>query len=118
MGGWFLSKPEKRNYRRMDCDLPVGLTIEGKKLDVNASNISCGGLFLPIGQETLRERSDIEVIINLPDHQKPVKIVGEVARYQDGSFLGKRPEGVAIRFSGLYDDNILAIDRYIKKNVN
>jgi len=118
MSKWFLNKPEKRNYRRIDCELPVGLSIEGTKIDVTATNISCGGLFLPIKKDTIRERTDVEVVISLPDSQKQVKVVGEVTRYQDSSFLQQRPEGVALRFNGLYDDNILAIDSYIKKQTS
>ncbi len=115
---FFLPRPEKRNYRRIDCDLPVDLTIEGKKINVNASNISCGGLFVSLKQEIVKERADIEIIVSLPNENKPVKVVGEVARYQSPSFLNQSAEGVAIRFRGLYDDNILAIDRFIKDRLH
>jgi hypothetical protein len=118
MGGWFLNKPEKRNHKRVDCDLPVDLKIEGKSISASVTNISCGGLFLPIKKDLLKERTDIQMMINLPEQKKEIRVVGEVARYQDTSFLGLGTEGVAIRFSGLYDDNILAIDKYIKKNHN
>lgn len=111
---WFLSRPEKRNYERVDVELPVELVVEGKKISATATNVSCGGLFLPIKTNLVEERTDIEMMLNLPEATRPVRVVGEVARYQEGSFIKKRPEGVAIRFQGLYDDNILAIDKFIK----
>lgn len=113
----FLSRPEKRNYQRLDCDLQVDLTIEGQKLQAKATNISCGGMFLPIDQNLLRERTDIEVLLSLPDMKKPVRVIGEVARAQENTMLSRKISGVAIRFTGLYDDNILAIDRFIKERV-
>ncbi|MDO8519960.1 MAG: PilZ domain-containing protein [Deltaproteobacteria bacterium] len=118
MSQWVLSKPEKRNYRRLDVQLTVDLMIEGKKVNTKATNISCGGLFLPIKKNSIKERTDIEVTLSLPDQQKQVRVVGEVARFQDGSFLRRRPEGVGIQFRGLYDDNILAIDRFIKNRLH
>lgn len=113
-----LSKPEKRNYKRLDVELNVDLVIEGKKLNTTASNISCGGLFLPLKKHELKERTDIEVVLSLPDSTKPVKVVGEVTRFQGGSFLRGRQAGVAIEFRGLYDDNIMAIDRFIKNHLH
>lgn len=113
-----LSKPEKRNYRRLDVELEVGLTIEGERVNTMATNISCGGLFLPIKKNRIKERTDIEVMLALPDQLKPVRLVGEVARLQEGSLFKRRPEGVAIQFRGLYDDNMLAIDRFIKNRLH
>ena len=46
----FLSHPEKRNHRRLDVDLDVNLVIDGKRIDTTATNISCGGMFVPIGE--------------------------------------------------------------------
>ena len=87
-------------------------------MKVKNRNISCGGLFLPIKKNRIKERADIEVTLALADDGKPIRMVGEVARYQDGSFIKRRPEGVAIQFRGLYDDNILAIDRFIKNRLH
>ncbi|MDO8519075.1 MAG: PilZ domain-containing protein [Deltaproteobacteria bacterium] len=118
MSNWVLNKPEKRNYRRLDVQLDVDLVIEGKQVNAKATNISCGGLFLPIKKTQIKERADIEITLSLPDQRKPVRVVGEVARLQGGSLLGQKKEGVAIQFRGLYDDNILAIDRFIKNRLH
>ncbi|MBX7149168.1 PilZ domain-containing protein [bacterium] len=113
-----LSRPERRNYERLDTSLDVEIVIEGKRINTTATNLSCGGLFLPIGKAALKERTDMEVILSIPNIQKPVKLIGEVARIQNKSFFGGRPEGVGIQFTGLYDDNMMAIDKFIKNNVH
>ncbi len=114
----FLSSPEKRNYQRLDCNVPVDLNIEGNTIKANASNISCGGMFLPIDQSLVKERADIEIHLNLPDTKKTIRVLGEVARCQESNLLSRKSVGVAIRFTGLYDDNILAIDRFIKSKIH
>jgi len=114
MSNWLMPTPEKRNHKRLDVHLGVDLLIEGKKMSATTSNISCGGLFLPIQKHILKERTDIELIVTLPSKSRQVTLVGEVARFQDGSLIKKRRRGVAIRFRGLYNDEILAIDKLIK----
>ncbi|HBF12397.1 MAG TPA: hypothetical protein DDW49_03245 [Deltaproteobacteria bacterium] len=116
----FLSHPEKRNHRRLDVDLDVNLVIDGKRIDTTATNISCGGMFVPIGEGVVSHDTqppqEIEMIVHLPDTEKPVRVYGHVARCQFGTSYTPGQEGVAIKFKGLYDDNILAIDRFIKTN--
>lgn len=112
---WFLSRPERRNNRRLDIELDVNLSINGTELNATTANISCGGMFLPIKQEKLKADTDIQVTLNLPDTANPVKVVGEISRLSSQADPSK---GVAIRFRGLYDDNILAIDRFIKNKLN
>lgn len=113
-----LPRPERRYYKRLAVDLSVNLNVEGRQISTSAANISCGGLFLPIKDGVLKERTDIQITLSLPDSQKPVRVIGEVKRYQDRSLFKNRKGGVAIEFRGLYDDNILAIDRYIKQNLH
>lgn len=110
----FLTKPEKRNHKRLDVILDADLVIDGQKVNATTSNISCGGLFLPIKNLNLANKSNIEVVLNIPDSEKPVKVIGEVSRVD----AIDQTNGVAIKFSGLYDDNILAIDRFIKSHLN
>lgn len=105
----FLKYPERRNYQRVDVDLEVSLTIEGKPVSASASNLSCGGLFLPMEKPVLQENSDLEMILHLPDRERPVKVLGKVNR------VGK---GMAVQFKGLYDENIMAIDRFVKNKLH
>lgn len=113
----FFERPERRNYRRLDVNLDVDLTIDGKKVKSTSANISCGGMFLPTNKSPIKEKS-IQVVLHLPDIQKPVKFKGEVARVEERSFFKKRKRGLAIKFNGLYDDNFLAIDRFIKNKLH
>ena len=109
----WLTRTEKRNYQRIDAELDVKVTIDGKVVDTTSANISCGGVFLPLKTEhnaQVKSDSALEVFVHLPDSERPVKVVGVLCRKQEA----QDNEGIAIRFSGLYDDNILAIDRFIK----
>jgi hypothetical protein len=114
---WFLEKPEKRYYQRLQVDLPVDVVIEGKKISANTSNISCGGMYLPLPSEHLNNQKNLEIIVNLPADEKPVKILGQINRIDNASSINE-PKGVAIEFQGLYDDNILAIERFIKSKLH
>lgn len=116
---WFPLRPEKRNHRRLDIELDVDLAVGQKNVKASTTNISCGGLFLPVKSESeFSPENPLEITLNLPDAEKPVKVVGEVSRVQHHSALFGYPEGVAVRFKGLYDENILAIDRFIKTRMH
>lgn len=104
----FFERPERRNYKRLDVNLDVDLTIDGKRVHSTSANISCGGMFLPTNKSPIRETT-VRVILHLPDSEKPVQLMGEVSRVEGG---------LAIKFNGLYDDNFLAIDRFIKNKLH
>lgn len=112
------TRPERRNYRRVDVDVEVDLFLDGQNVKTTATNISCGGMYLPIKKKEVQEQEKIQAMVHLPDIGKPVVVAGEVARVEKGSFLSRHRGGLAIRFSGLYDDNILAIDRFIKDKLH
>lgn len=118
-GHWFPLRPEKRNHRRLDIELDVDLAIGPSRVKASTTNISCGGLFLPVKPlNDFSPENPLEIFLNLPDADKPVKLVGEVSRVQNRSLLFGYPEGIAVRFKGLCDENILAIDRFIKTRVH
>lgn len=108
----FSKKPEKRSYQRLDLELPVQIEIDGKRMDTTTENISCGGMFLPSLPEDLKQNADITAEITIPEMQKSIKMSGTVLRVQKNP--AHRGSGVAVQFTGLYDDNHLTIDRYIK----
>lgn len=101
-------KPEKRYYKRLEEELPVQLKIAGEIIETTTQNISCGGMFLPNVCDKLEHHKELEAFITLPEAGKPVRLAGRVLRIE------KNPCAAAIEFSGLYDDNHLEIDRYIK----
>lgn len=108
----FPKKPEKRNYQRLDLELPVQIEIDGRRMDTTTENISCGGMFLPSLPEDLKQNADITAEITIPEMQKSIKMSGTVLRVQKNP--AHRGSGAAVQFTGLYDDNHLTIDRYIK----
>lgn len=117
-GSHLFLRPERRNYPRLSVDLPVDLTIDGQKVCATASNISCGGLFLPIKNKQLKENSPCEITVSLPNATHAVKVSGEIARTEPGSRWFRRSHGTAIRFKGLYDDNMLEIEKFIKNKLH
>ncbi len=119
----FLKNPERRYHKRLDVDLQVSLNIDGQTINASASNISCGGVFLPtrqtgLAEKKLAEKVAVEMLLSLPDSDRPVKVVGEVARVGYSGDSETDEVGVALRFNGLPDDNILAIDKFIKTRLH
>lgn len=104
---------EKRLFKRIDVGLEVELMVDGSALHATTANISCGGLFLMLDAKELKEVQDLSLVIHLPNRQKPVQVVAEVLRKENDS-----REGVAVKFQGLYNDNILAIEQFIKSNLH
>lgn len=111
------NRPEKRTHRRIDVDIDVNLIVDGKKIDTTATNLSCGGVFVPVDYSIIPHKTEVELILHLPDHEKPVKVFGIVSRAGKENPSSQK-EGVAIRFNRLYDENILAIDRFIKSRMH
>ena len=114
----FLSQPEKRNHQRLDAHLNVQLVIDGHKIKATSTNISCGGMFVNLKKHALGPQDGCELHINLPSNEEPVRVVGEVHRLEKGKLFGRKKGGVAIKFNELYNDNILAIDRFIKSKLS
>jgi hypothetical protein len=52
-------------------------------------------------------------VVHLPNHKSPVRLIAEVQRKEKGI-----RHGVAVKFEGLYNDNILAIEKFVKSNLN
>lgn len=106
----FLHHPERRQNPRLDVSLPVSLKIGDQLLQATASNLSCGGIFLPRLKDQFADSVEMELQVHLPGRDKPVTLCGEVAR-EEG-------DGVGVKFKGLYDDNILAIEKFIKNSLH
>lgn len=110
----FLKQPERRYHHRVDACVDVRLlNVEGQEITATAANISSGGMYLPVLHEAIKKDSELEMLIHLPDQERPLKMQGEVRRVDE-----REKEGLAVRFKGLYNDNILAIDRFIKNKVH
>ena len=104
---------EKRIFRRLDTDVSVELELKNRTVKTTALNISCGGMFLKLDPKQVSEEDQVQVVVHLPNRDKPVKLSGEITRSETGS-----RRGVGVQFQGLYNDNILAIERYVKSKLN
>lgn len=109
----FPKTPEKRHYQRIDMELPVEIEHGGKRVSATTENVSCGGMFLPNMDADFTELQDVVTFINLPERAEAIRLTAQVRRVENSPADGGRP-GIAVEFSGLYDDNRLEIDRYIK----
>jgi hypothetical protein len=107
----FPKNPEKRHYQRIEMELPVEIEIDGAKVSATTENVSCGGMFLPNMETSLGEAQEVVTYINLPERSEAVRMPAKVLRIEKKD--GHAP-GVALQFHGLYDDNHLAIDRFVK----
>lgn len=107
----FPKNPEKRHYKRIDLELPVEILFEGNKVAATTENVSCGGMYLPNIDADFSASKDIIAIVNLPDRAAAIRLSAKVARIEEGE---TKKQGVALEFDGLYDDNRLEMDRYIK----
>lgn len=94
-------------------ELPVEIEHEGKRVSATTENVSCGGMFLPNMHDDFSEEQDVVTFINLPDRSAAIRLTAQVRRVESSPEDGGKP-GIAVEFNGLYDDNRLEIDRYIK----
>ena len=104
---------EKRIFRRVDAELPVDLQVGEEKLKTTSSNISCGGMFLQIDPAKLNDLQKLDIVIHLPNRKSPVKLSAEILRSESDD-----RRGVAVQFQGLYNDNILEIEKFVKAKLN
>ena len=101
---------EKRIFRRLSTEVKVDLEVRNKTVKAATRNISCGGMFLHVDPKKINGHNEVHLAIHLPNREQPVQIVGAVRRAE--------LDGVAVEFEGLYNDNILAIERFVKSNLN
>lgn len=104
---------EKRIFRRVDAELPVDLEIGSETVQTTSSNISCGGMFLLIDPDKLNDKHKLDVVIHLPNRKNPVKMSAEILRSESSD-----RRGVAVQFQGLYNDNMIEIEKFVKGKLN
>lgn len=109
-------RAERRHYNRIDDELPVDLVFNGQNITTTTQNVSCGGMFLPLQKVSLHETEGITAFVKLPTRTEAVKLNGTVQRLElsaDGTLVG-----VAVHFSGLYDEGRMSIDQYVKRKLS
>lgn len=103
---FFLNQTEKRLFQRLEIGLEVELLVGGSPVKATTTNISCGGLFLTVDPKEVQKNQELSLLIHLPNRKRPVQLVGQILRQER--------KGVAVKFGELYNDNILAIEQFIK----
>ena len=106
---FFSNQTEKRLFQRLEIGLEVELLVDGSPIKATTANISCGGLFLTLDPNQLKKDKEFSVLIHLPNRNKPVQMVGQILRRESD-----HRKGVAVKFQGLYNDNVLALEQFIK----
>jgi c-di-GMP-binding flagellar brake protein YcgR len=108
---FLMNQSEKRLFKRLDVGLEVELMLDGEPLKATTANISCGGLFLMLDPDQIQKDQHVSVVIHLPNRERPVELSANILRREK-----TKRQGVALQFEGLYNDNILAIEQFIKSN--
>ena len=93
---------DRRRYLRADVKWPVTLQHSQGLMESVTTNVSVDGVFIRC-LEPPKANEAVEIIVNIPDINRPFKIIGEVAWSNiDGSDDEITPHGVGIRFKDVY----------------
>jgi hypothetical protein len=87
-------REERRLFPRIPCFLLVDYATQGCAYRAFVRNISAEGAFIE-SHGPVPHGPDISLVISILDHQRPVKITGEIVRI--------REEGLAVRFDPAAD---------------
>jgi hypothetical protein len=109
---FLMNQSEKRLFKRLEIGLKVELVVDGAPFKATTSNISCGGVFLMLNPDEIKKDQDLSLIIHLPNRKKPIELTAEILRRERDA-----RQGIAVKFQGLYNDNILAIEQFIKSSL-
>jgi hypothetical protein len=107
--GGFVKFIEKRIFQRVDAQIPVELKWEKGIAQSTSQNISCGGMFLTLDPSQFLSDQSIDVLVHLPQKESPVRLPGKVLRSEQSLRTG-----IAVQFEGLYNDDILQIEKFVK----
>ncbi len=104
---------EKRQFPRLDVDLPVVLRHNGHLIPATALNISCGGMCLRTDNPEIINNGNVEVIFDLATGEKDVSVRGKIVR------LEKDEETeMGIQFINLYSAGHQVLERFIRKHLH
>ena len=95
---------DKRNYLRIEAELPVRIEFENRIIKLVTKNISCGGMFLECNETTLQKNKELRAYIGLNKDQNVEEFsttaqIRRVEKTEQGSV-----SGVAVEFTGLHDE--------------
>lgn len=115
-------KANKRNFLRIEAELPVRIEYENRILKLITKNISCGGMFLKCNEKTLQKNKELTAYIGLGHNQdqeghsemRTTAQIRRVEKTEQGAV-----NGVAVEFTGLRDeerDHLEHVMRWRKGN--
>lgn len=100
---------DRRQYPRVDVDLPVTLRYRGRFVPAVAMNISCGGVALLTDDPAINDEEPVEVVTDLSYQLKDVALSGVVVRVAQG--LAKV---IAIRFTNPFSSDYQALENFVR----
>ncbi len=109
-----INDPNKRQFERLENELPVAYrSVDGFITDW-VTNISKGGLFinsrtpLPVG-------TTVRLIIQLPDTPFPFDLTGKVVRVSEFDNATNEVPGMGVEFVDIDDDKRARIERFVDR---
>ncbi|HVW30176.1 MAG TPA: TIGR02266 family protein [Polyangiaceae bacterium] len=103
----------RRRAPRFSVDLDVTMSSDHNFYAGFAENISSGGLF--VATYVKRPKGDrLDIVINIPGHPEPIRVVGEVRWSRDYSEHSNVPPGLGVRFVDLPERDAKAIEMFLK----
>ena len=96
-----MSKPEKRQSKRIPFKLKVDCQYQGNFLFEYATDISQHGIFIET-REPLKVGTQVALQFTLPDEKKTMEVVGKVM-WTNPATSGSKNPGMGIEFNGLSD---------------
>jgi uncharacterized protein (TIGR02266 family) len=90
-----MSEREHRRAPRVAVDLPARYRSGSASLDGRAGNLSQNGMFFHAACRDELAAQQVQIEIDLPDHEKPITLTGEVRWIADSPLA----PGMGIRFT-------------------
>src|SRR3989338_5312346 len=91
---------DRRSSTRFDLHLPVVLRHQGKILEANMVNLSCGGVCLQTNHADLEFSGNVEVMLDLNEQYKDVALTGWIVWS-----AGEKEQTLGIQFTNQYSLN-------------
>lgn len=96
---------DKRNFLRVEAEIPVRIEFENRIIKLVTKNISCGGMFLKCHEKTLQKNKELTAYIGTGHHGEGQ---GELCATAQIRRIEKTEQGavsgVAVEFTGLHED--------------
>ena len=105
-----MTHSERRDFPRLEVQLPVTLRYAGRLIPATTLNISCGGMLLTTEGSNVTTNAPVEVIFDLSATQRDLTLRGDIVR-----IAAEQVPQVGIRFTNFYAAGYQALERYIRK---